>query len=380
MRSKRTRCVILSAGLAALGVLALLTPLGALHVTAQGAGVMWPLTSDGHSRFAGWSPDGRTVLINRWGAVVGDENSRLALSELWAIPLPPDGQEGQGAPATRLSENATRPAYSSDGRRLAYLAFAGDGRWQARVLDPVAGHERSWGAADWRTPPTWVGEALALAQDGRVWLSSEGVTSQAAGFPTLPAGARVHLTADGTRAAWSDGSHLWAVPHPGAAPRLLASDTQVLSFAWSPDGRRLAYVVATEGPAPELWTAAVDGWREPVLLVQGQAEMFSTPSWSPDGLTLAFSRTPLGAETASAADIWLASADGSDLRPLLRNDLEESGPVWSPDGRYLAFNRAGDVWLLDVSRMPPLPPARGGEHISLPPDREKGRGSGEDFS
>ena len=74
------------------------------------------------------------------------------------------------------------------------------------------------------------------------------------------------------------------------------------------------------------------------------------PSWSPDGRALAFSRTPLGAETAPASDVWLVDVDGGNLRPLLQNDLEESDPAWSPDGRYVAFNRAGDVWVLEIAQ------------------------------
>jgi hypothetical protein len=371
MRSRCLWSVILSVVLATLGLLALLTQLGALHIAAQGtdANGMWPLTNDGRSRFAGWSPDGRTVLVNHWGAVVGAGPTRQTLSELWAVSLPPNGEKGQGRGSqgyatTKLSENAAQPAYSSDGQRLAYLAFAGDGRWEVRVLDLASGQERSWGAADWRTPPTWVGEALAFAQDGRVWMSSEGITAQAFDLPTLPVGARVRLSSYGARAAWSDGRHLWAVSRPGAEPRLLAADTQVLNFTWSPDGRRLAYVVAAEDSSPELWVASVDGDEAPVLLIHGREELFSVPSWSPDGRTLAFSRTPLGAETASTSDIWLVNVDEGNPRPLLRNDLEESSPAWSPNGRYIAFNRAGDVWLLDVSRgsaPSPSPSARGGE-------------------
>ena len=380
MRSRRVWCLILSMGLATLGILALLTQLDALHVTAQGTDWAWPLTADGRSRFAGWSPDGHTVLVNRWGAVVGEGSTRQMLSELWAV-------NALGGRATKLSENAVQPAYSGDGQRLAYLTFVGDGRWEVHVLDLVSGQEKSWGTADWQMPPAWIGETLAFAQDGKVWLSSEGVTAMSADLPALPSGARVRLAADGTRAAWSDGTHLWVVPHPGAEPRLLAgphpqplsqswergANTRVLNFTWSPDGRRLAYVVTSnEDPSPELWVADVDGDQAPVLLVQGQAELFSAPSWSPDGRTLAFSRTPLGAATASASDIWLVNADGENLRPLLRNDLEESSPAWSPDGRYLAFNRGGDVWVLDVTRAA----------ISLPPDRGQVRGweASEDFS
>ena len=357
MRSRYVWYVALSVGLATLGLLALLTQFSALRVIAQKTdGGMWPLTADGRSRLAGWSPDGRTMLVNRWGAVVGGGSTRQMLSELWAVDV-------FGGPAERLSENAVQPAYSDDGQRLAYLAFAGDGRWEVRVLDLVSGQEQSWGPADWHTPPTWIGQNLAFVQEGRLWLSSEGIIAQAFDLPALPAGARVRLSADGTRVAWSDGTHLWVVPHPGVEPRLLAgphpqplsqswergANTQVLSFAWSPDGRRLAYV-SIASLSPELWVADVGGNQSPTLLVRGREELFSAPSWSPDGHTLAFSRTPLGAETASASDIWLVDVDSGNARPLLRNDLEESSPAWSPDGRYIAFNRAGGVWVLDVSR------------------------------
>jgi hypothetical protein len=219
------------------------------------------------------------------------------------------------------------------------------------VVDLVSGQEKAWASADWRTVPVWVGGRLAFVHAGRVWLTSEGVATVAAAFPALPAGARVRLTADGARAAWSDGTHLWTLPRPGGESRLLVADAQILHFAWSPDGRRLAYVIAAEDLSPALWVADVAGEDAPVLLTRGRGETFSMPSWSPDGRTLAFSRTPLGAATASASDIWLVSADGRDLRPLLRNDLEESSPTWSPDGRYLAFNRAGDVWVLDVTHL-----------------------------
>jgi hypothetical protein len=300
------------------------------------------------------------VLVNRWGAVVGDGATRQALSELWAVDVgsslstglwrAQSSRSGRGS-ATKLSENAVQPTYTAGGERLAYLAFVGDGRWEARVVDLVSGQEKAWASADWRTVPVWVGERLAFVQAGRVWLTSEGVATVAAAFPALPAGARVRLTADGARVAWSDGTHLWTLPHPGGESRLLVADAQILHFAWSPDGRRLAYVIAAEDLSPALWVADVAGEDAPVLLTRGRAETFSMPSWSPDGRTLAFSRTPLGAATASASDIWLVSADGRDLRPLLRNDLEESSPTWSPDGRYLAFNRAGDVWVLDVTHL-----------------------------
>ncbi|MBE9506927.1 MAG: SpoIID/LytB domain-containing protein [Chloroflexi bacterium] len=362
---------MISASLATLGVLLVLTQLGALHTKAQppvhrairpGGGISdaWPLTADGRSRFAGWSPDGRAVLVNRWGAVVGDGATRQALSELWAVDVgsslstglwrAQSSRSGRGS-ATKLSENAVQPTYTAGGERLAYLAFVGDGRWEARVVDLVSGQEKAWASADWRTVPVWVGGRLAFVQAGRVWLTSEGVATVAAAFPALPAGARVRLTADGARAAWSDGTHLWTLPRPGGESRLLVADAQILHFAWSPDGRRLAYVIAAEDLSPALWVADVAGEDAPVLLTRGRAETFSMPSWSPDGRTLAFSRTPLGAATASASDIWLVSADGRDLRPLLRNDLEESSPTWSPDGRYLAFNRAGDVWVLDVTHL-----------------------------
>lgn len=337
----------------------MLARLGTVGVMAQGAGEMWPLTTDGRSRFAGWSPDGRTVLINHWGEVVGDRATRQMLSELWAVGL-------QGSPAIRLSQNALQPAYSGDQQQLAYLAFVADGRWEIKVLDLVTGQETTWRPADWRMKPIWVGEALAFAREGKVYMRGKGPRAATALLPALPPRAQVRLSADGHRVAWSDGTHLWAVDVSearGGEPRLLAAGTQVLSFAWSPDGCRLAYIIAAQSPSPELWVACAEGDKAPMLLLRGEMEVFSTPTWSPDGEELAFSRTPLGAATGSASEIWLVSAEGGNLRPLEVNDLEESSPAWSPDGRYLAVNRAGDVWVMDVSRL----------GTEAPPNRQAGR-------
>jgi hypothetical protein len=348
MQPKSKWYVILSALWAMLGVSLLLTQLdvrrvsASARVEAQGAANPWPLTSDGRSRFAGWSPDGRAALINRWGTVVGGGATRQTLSELWAVSV----RDGS---ATRLSENAVQPVYADDGRQLAYLAYSQDGQWEARVLDVNSGQDTMWGDADWRVSPAWVGEGLAFVRGRQARLSCEGVATQCAGLPVLPEGARARLSGVGGM-AWSDGARLWVLSQPGAESRLLVAGERVMSFAWSPGGRRLAYVLVADDLSPVFWAADVTGGESPVLLARGRAETFGSLGWSPDGRTLAFSRAPLGAETASASDIWLVGANGDHLRPLLQNNLEESDPAWSPNGRYIAFNRAGDVWVLDLTQ------------------------------
>ncbi len=339
---RRIRRMMLAAGLATVALWVVLAQLDAQSAVAQGTASAWPLTADGASRFAGWSPDGDTVLINRWGEKVGPQLPREVLSELWAVGV-------LGGPAIRISENAVQPAYSPDGQQLAYLSFAVEGHWIAYRRNLANGRDTSLGTADWHTPPVWIGNALALVRDGQVSLAARNEELR---FPRFPQRARVRLTADGDWAAWSDGASLWASARLAGTSRLLAGGARVTSFVWAPDGRRLAYVTVAETAEPELWVVSIDGDEPPRLLAQGQAELFSQPAWAPDGRTLAFSRTPLGAETSSASDIWLVSANGDELRPLprMRNELEESSPSWSPDGRYLAFHRAGDVWVLDVTR------------------------------
>ncbi|MCP4539310.1 MAG: SpoIID/LytB domain-containing protein [Chloroflexi bacterium] len=349
VQSKYKWCVVLSIGLATLGIMWLLVRLDVRMGRAQGVYNPWPLTTDDRSCFAAWSPDSRTVLVNRWGLVVDGGLSdsggaiRQTLSELWAV-------DAAGGLDVILSENAVQPVYAPDGQQLVYLAFAGEGRWDVHVLDVDSGQVGVWDDADWRAPPVWIDDKVALVRHGQVWLSENGAASVSAEFPVLPDRARVRLSGVGARVAWGDGAQLWVLSHMDNAPRLLLADARMLDMAWSPDGRRLAYVTVVENISPALWVVDVGSEQSPVMLIQGKAEVFSAPSWSPDGRTLAFSRTPLGAETASSSDIWLVGVDGQNVHPLLQNDLEESDPTWSPDGRYIAFNRAGNVWALDLTR------------------------------
>ena len=141
---KRKWIVASAVSLATLAVLLLVAQPGPPGAEAQGTGGAWPLTADGRSRVAGWSPDGRTVLVNRWGAVAGNGATRQTLSELWSVGV-------QGGPATRLSENAVQPVYSADGQRLAYLAFAGDGRWEQRGRPLTGACTQPGSAGDWHS-------------------------------------------------------------------------------------------------------------------------------------------------------------------------------------------------------------------------------------
>jgi dipeptidyl aminopeptidase/acylaminoacyl peptidase len=110
------------------------------------------------------------------------------------------------------------------------------------------------------------------------------------------------------------------------------SDPQV-----SPDGRWVAYVVATNDREPDearsaIWMVSWDGSQR--LALTPAADRTGKPRWSPDGRYLAFVSIPLGSDTAQ---IMLLDRRGGNARQLTSVGGEIGEYAWSPDGKRLAF-------------------------------------------
>jgi Tol biopolymer transport system component len=102
--------------------------------------------------------------------------------------------------------------------------------------------------------------------------------------------------------------------------------------AWSPDGGRLVFVRENGGNA-DIFVADADG-RNVRRLTRTQGGDV-TPSWSPDGTRIAFASNRRGLYR-----IYVMRADGSRVQavPLPRATGNSFLPAWSPDGRLLAFS------------------------------------------
>jgi Tol biopolymer transport system component len=100
---------------------------------------------------------------------------------------------------------------------------------------------------------------------------------------------------------------------------------------------RIAYAAAAPSNANlELYSANWDGSAERRLTWTNDTEQ--SPTWSPDGTKLAYSRAPAG---GGRWRIWVMHADGSDQRQLTATSESDSSdeiqPAWSPDGTQIAF-------------------------------------------
>jgi len=156
-------------------------------------------------------------------------------------------------------------------------------------------------------------------------------------------------------------------PGYGEPEMLFQSAGGVQRYAWSPDGRILAFLTpespdveqeklrkqgrdATEadtaGPRSLLFLYDVEKKSiRPQAEVKGHIMGFS---WSPDGSRLAFVSTPRNIEHVSWVDqtVWVVDKDGENPEALdfhYYEFLARTGlPLWSPDGSLLAMV-AGDL-------------------------------------
>jgi len=137
-------------------------------------------------------------------------------------------------------------------------------------------------------------------------------------------------------------SELWLVrPDGKGAMRVVRTRTVgIADPTWAPDRRRLAFVVIRNPIASDIGSIVVtnvDGALR--RRVGGGFAPASSPAWSPDGRSIAFTRTgKLG------ATVWVVRPDGRGAHRLVAG----SDPAWSPDSKRLAFSRGG--WIDVVNR------------------------------
>jgi TolB protein len=116
----------------------------------------------------------------------------------------------------------------------------------------------------------------------------------------------------------------------GSPVVILTSAEPIISPSWSPDGMRLAYV-SFEDRKPVVYVQTLeDGKRQAVANFRGSN---SAPAWSPDGSTLAVALTRDG-----LSQIYLIpSMGGRAPSRLTSSSAIDTEPVYSPDGRFIYF-------------------------------------------
>ncbi|MEZ4413815.1 MAG: hypothetical protein R2910_12575 [Gemmatimonadales bacterium] len=111
-----------------------------------------------------------------------------------------------------------------------------------------------------------------------------------------------------------------------------ASET-ILSPTWSPDGRSIAYTRFLDGSGPIMLLNLATGRSQRVAGTESQLNF--TPAFSPDGRTLAFART----DQEGGTDIFAVNiVDQCCLRRLTVGRFADNlSPTYAPDGRRIAF-------------------------------------------
>lgn len=137
---------------------------------------------------------------------------------------------------------------------------------------------------------------------------------------------------------------LYVADSDGArSQKVLDSSEPIMSPAWAPDGKRIAYAAFDKGrPSIYIHTLAT-GAREKLTAFKG---INSGPAWSPDGRQLAMVLSKDG-----SPDIYVMDLGTKRLMKIAPHNFAiDTEPQWMPDGKTIVFtsNRGGQPQLYQV--------------------------------
>jgi dipeptidyl aminopeptidase/acylaminoacyl peptidase len=159
----------------------------------------------------------------------------------------------------------------------------------------------------------------------------------------------------------ADGGDVRRLTDARVADPPAGSGNSAVRPAWSPDGAQLAYTVGVNGRSG-VWVMRADGTAKRALGPDAGADDFD-PAWTPDGERVAFRRVPRAG--GAARILTLDAATGTNAGTWA--DLDRSGlPAFSPDGRWLAVSHPTTT-ALEAPWVRPLFPQGGGARQLLAP-------------
>jgi Tol biopolymer transport system component len=302
--------------------------------------------------------------LQDWTVNPGSDNT-----EIWTMAADGSNQT-RVLPALGDGVDYSLPAWSPDGKRIAYTVWTNKGG----VAQNLRNEDQT--AAIWTMAPDGSDRRLVVdgaTEDAQDWIaawSPDGrwiAYSSGLNHPTTPAPQAEANAPPGQLgpSGAAHGSSIWIIPAEGGTPQRLTPDNvDAVLGAWSPDGTKLAYTVTTGGPGDvhvaSISVGAAGGAADTAPQLSNDVAVASDPAndwgpswWSNDSLLFTSDRS-------GNDEIWEAERISSSTEALqvTDNPAHDWVPVSSPDGQRIAFvsDRTGEpeIWSMTTDGSDPI--------------------------
>ncbi len=134
-----------------------------------------------------------------------------------------------------------------------------------------------------------------------------------------------------------DGSFFHLIPMNEVHADDVYYELNMFGPAWSPDGSKIAYVLAKDigNPQPiQLWTVEIDNEKRELLYKGKSGEVGYEPLWSPNGKYILLKNN----EQNNQQNLFIYRLEDNSLKAILNPADPWPNIIWSPDGNSFSVN------------------------------------------